>query len=201
VNAGPGRGESSTLVMLFFNFSVHSCNCVRLIHLSLYWILIQRWISVVFTPSLNKNLMTLRCSCLVHCCKDTTILSNCFPGSYACQCRLLVTLGYHLHAPYTQWHRSYMWFVIQLFRFSTEWPLCIYIYMYVYIYITHTHTYICKMCESLSKMAVVINMLQPFIFRPPVFWKPAISSSVLGTSSQPFCADYKPGSYSVWCWY
>ena len=82
----PHRRLFSTIEMLFLNFSVHSYTCVRLILLSPYWILIRRWISIGFTPSLNKNLTTLRCSCLVHCCKGTVILSNCFPGSYAC-CR------------------------------------------------------------------------------------------------------------------
>jgi len=83
----PHRCLVSTIETPFLNFSVHSYTCVRLIHLSPYWILIRRWISIGFTPSLNKNLTTLRCSCLVHCCKGTVILSNCFPGSYACHGR------------------------------------------------------------------------------------------------------------------
>ena len=87
VNAGPGRGESPTLVTPFLNFWVHSYTCVRLLHLSPYWILIRRWNCIGFTPSLNKNVTTLCCSHLVHCCKGTAILSNCFPGSYACRSR------------------------------------------------------------------------------------------------------------------
>jgi len=83
VNAGPGRGESPTPVTPFLNFSVYSHTSARLVHLSPYWILIRQWISIGFTPSLNKNLTTLRCSCLVHRCKGTAILSNCLPGSYA----------------------------------------------------------------------------------------------------------------------
>jgi len=83
----PHRRLVSTTETPFLNFSVHSYTCVRLIHLSPYWILIRRWISIGFTPSLNKNFTTLRCSCLVHCCKGTAILSNCFPGSYACRRR------------------------------------------------------------------------------------------------------------------
>ena len=38
----------------------------------------------------------------------------------ACQRRVLVALGHRLRIPYTQWHRSYERFLIQLFRFSTE---------------------------------------------------------------------------------
>jgi hypothetical protein len=71
----------------FLNFSVHSYTSVWLIHLSPYRILIRWWICIGFTPSLNKNLTTLRCSCLVHCWKGTAILSNCSPASYACHRR------------------------------------------------------------------------------------------------------------------
>jgi len=69
----PHRRLVSTIETPFLSFSVHSYTCVRLIHMSPYWILIRRWISVGFAPSLNKNLTTLRCSCLVHCCKGTVI--------------------------------------------------------------------------------------------------------------------------------
>ena len=64
--AWPGRGESVTELMPFMNFQVHPYTCCSDRHASPYWTFIRRWISMGFTASLLKKLMTERCSSLVH---------------------------------------------------------------------------------------------------------------------------------------
>ena len=61
-----GRGQSVTELMRFVNFLVHSYTCCSDRHVSPYWTLIRRWISVGFSPSLLKKRMTERCSSLVY---------------------------------------------------------------------------------------------------------------------------------------
>ena len=73
--AWPGRGESVTELMLFMDFLVHSYTCCSDRHASPYWTFICRWISMGFAPSLLKNRMTGRCSCLMHVASEAAIFT------------------------------------------------------------------------------------------------------------------------------
>ena len=91
----PGPGQSVTELMPFMNFLVHPYTCCSDRHASPFWTFIRRWISMGVTPSLLKNLMTERCSSLVHVASGgrhlytTTAPSCCIPASY---CHLSATL-------------------------------------------------------------------------------------------------------------
>jgi len=73
----PDRVEESLLTELtpFMNFLVHSYTYCSDRHASPYWTFIRRWISMGFTLSLLKKLMTERCSSLVRVARTAAIFT------------------------------------------------------------------------------------------------------------------------------
>ena len=116
VNAGPGRGESSTLQTPFFNFSVHSYTCIPVTVLNSHPMMnLYRFHAFAKQKSHNTSLLLL------------CVFSNCFPGFL---CVPTPSIGSSRsppsrRMPYTQWYRSYTRFLIQLLRFRTKRPLYI----------------------------------------------------------------------------
>jgi hypothetical protein len=85
----PGPSQSVTELMPFMNFSVHPHTCCSDRHVSPYWTVIGRWISMGFTPSLCTLFFFGVCSKRGGRLYTATTPSCCIPAPY---CHLSSTL-------------------------------------------------------------------------------------------------------------
>jgi len=71
----------------------------------------------LYKVSLNKNLTILRCSCFSALLQRHHHLSNCFPGSNACQRYPFIAQVHRIRIQYAQWNRPHKQF------FNTAFPV------------------------------------------------------------------------------